>query len=114
MCILTYVYMHRHMVPCVCESMITYAHSCTTNALHVCACLHMCAHTDTHVPCSISLANGRDMPGPVLDSHLLSADLDSDTNKLEHCRSNKRHVGEDRKTGTASEEREQKGELYPL
>lgn len=63
--------------------MITYAHSCTTHALHVCACLHMCAHTDTRVPPSVSLANGRDMPGPVLDPQLLSADLDSDTNKPE-------------------------------
>lgn len=43
----------------------------------------MCAHTDTRVPPSVSLANGRDMPGPVLDPQLLSADLDSDTNKPE-------------------------------
>lgn len=54
MCVLICVYMHRHTIPCVCESMITYAHSCTTHALHVCACLHMCAHTDTHGPPPLS------------------------------------------------------------
>lgn len=91
-----------------------------THVLYVlCMCVHasICVHTQTHMsspqPPS-ALANGRDTPGPVLDSHLLSTDLDSDTNKPELCRSNKRHVGEDRKTGTASEEREPKGELRPL
>lgn len=97
--------------------MITYAHSHTTHALHVCACLHACTHTDTYGspnPTPVSLASGRDTPDPVLDSHILSADLDPDVNKPEHCRSNKRHIGEDRKTGMSPEEHEEKGELRPL
>jgi len=92
--------------------MITNAHTCTT-VLYMPVHAYMCIHAQTHMSQSAWPVR-RDTPDPVLGSHLLSsADLDSDMNKPEHCRSNKRHVGEDRKTGTASEP-EQKGELHPL
>lgn len=84
---------------CVCEHdhLYTHIHTSCMFCMHVHAHIHVRVHT--YMPPPQAWPMRRDKTGSALDS---------DMNKPEHPRGNKRHAGEDRKTG------EEKGGLCPL
>lgn len=75
-----------------------YTHTHVMHVLSACACLHTCRCTHIHAP----------PPAWPMRRNKTGSALDSDMNKSAHPRGNKRHAGEDRKTG------EEKGGLCPL